>query len=240
MPRSRPVVEVQALRAVFHDQHGHPRRIQLRRRGGSEMLGGDDPRVEERAGRGGTSSRGPSSLSSGDVASEQLGQLPREGEAEPGPLELPLQRGSRPARTRSKIRSWSAGAMPMPVSATEKIDRRDRPPATVALTRISPRSVNLSALEMKLRRICEILASSEIHLRQRGRVVEHEAHRLRRPGAGAACRAARRRGSRSRTRPAARPSCPPPPWPGRGGRSPAPSGPGPPCARTRPASPARG
>jgi len=48
--------------------------------------------------------------------------------------------------------------MPIPVSATEKTAVPSLP--GVALTWISPRSVNFSALEMKLRRICETLLSS--------------------------------------------------------------------------------
>ena len=50
--------------------------------------------------------------------------------------------------------------MPMPVSRTVKADRVGRRRSAVAQTRTSPRSVNLSALEMKLRRICETLPSS--------------------------------------------------------------------------------
>ena len=49
--------------------------------------------------------------------------------------------------------------MPMPVSATANTTAR---PSSLgrALTRTSPRSVNLSAFEMKLRKICETFASS--------------------------------------------------------------------------------
>ena len=47
----------------------------------------------------------------------------------------------------------------MPVSRTEKTMRARRGPVAAA-TRTSPRSVNFSALEMKLRRICDTLPSS--------------------------------------------------------------------------------
>ena len=46
----------------------------------------------------------------------------------------------------------------MPVSVTE--NRTRSPSSSVAVTRTSPRVVNLSAFEMKLRRICESLRSS--------------------------------------------------------------------------------
>ena len=59
----------------------------------------------------------------------------------------------------SKMRSWSSAAMPIPVSATEQTT--DAPSGVRrAVTRISPRSVNFSAFERKLRRICDTLPSS--------------------------------------------------------------------------------
>ena len=77
---------------------------------------------------------------------------------------------------------------------------RPRRRAWRAVTRTSPRSVNLSAFEMKLRRICDTFASSVYSGRHALRLVEDERHRFVRPAAGAACRAARRTAVRRRTR----------------------------------------
>ena len=57
-----------------------------------------------------------------------------------------------------KIAAWNCGAMPMPVSATANVIV---PPASAcADTRTSPLTVNFSAFEMKLRRICDSILSS--------------------------------------------------------------------------------
>ena len=49
-----------------------------------------------------------------------------------------------------KIAPWNSGAMPMPVSRTEKVisSTPSGPAPTTALTRTSPCAVNFSALEM--------------------------------------------------------------------------------------------
>ena len=65
-----------------------------------------------------------------------------------------------------------------------------------AATRTSPRSVNLSALEMKLRRICDTLPSSVCSGGRPSGSSKTQRDRVARPAAAAACRAARRTGPR--------------------------------------------
>ena len=96
----------------------------------------------------------PSVLSTGDAAAEQLGELAAERQAEAGALHAPLQRAVDLRelledallilRRRCRCRCRRPRTRP-----------RCRPARARAPTRTSPRSVNLSALEMKLRRICE-------------------------------------------------------------------------------------
>ena len=64
----------------------------------------------------------------------------------------------------------------MPVSATLNTIRPGA--SSAADTRTSPRSVNFSAFEIRLRRICETLPSSEYDRPQRRRVLEHQRDRL--------------------------------------------------------------
>ena len=106
--------------------------------------------------------------------------------------------------------------------ARRENDHRARPTPARAETRTSPRSVNLSALEMKLRRICETFASSVCSGGRPSRVLEDQ----RRPTRSTQQRpqhAAQRaeQVARRRTRPAGPRSCRPRPWRGRAGRSPA-------------------
>ncbi|MPN63761.1 hypothetical protein SDC9_211527 [bioreactor metagenome] len=58
------------------------------------------------------------------------------------------------------MRSKSCGAIPMPVSDTRKSTRSWESSSARILT--SPLSVNFNALEMRLRRICDTLLSSDV------------------------------------------------------------------------------
>ena len=74
----------------------------------------------------------------------------------------------------SKTRSMCSGSIPIPGSETEKTTRS--PEVASALTRTSPRSVNLRALERKFWRIWVSFAWS-VQMRQADGDLEDQAHR---------------------------------------------------------------
>ena len=83
---------------------------------------------------------------------------------------------SRTCVNSSKMRAWSSGADADARVRDGEHDACARPRVGAAVTRTSPRSVNLMAFEMKLRRICETLPSSLYMTSDCGRLVEHELH----------------------------------------------------------------
>ena len=93
----------------------------------------------------------------GDPAAQQLGQLPRQGQAQAGPLH-PLLDGPFDLAEFLEDPPLVLGAIPIPVSVTEKMTVSPGP--VFAASRISPRSVNFAAFERKFLRICATLPSS--------------------------------------------------------------------------------
>ena len=111
------------------------------------------------------------------VAAQQGGELAHEGQPEAGAAARASARDCRAGRTPRRCAPGPRARCRCPCrrreQTTDAPSRRQR-----AVTRISPRSVNFSAFERKLRRICETLPSS---VRMSGHAVgllEHEGHRL--------------------------------------------------------------
>ena len=111
-----------------------------------------------------------------DVAAEQPREPARQRAARAPCPSRAAASGSRPARTpRTRARG-----------ARRRSRSRCRPPRRAIVspspsradTRTSPRSVNLSAFEMKLRRICATFDSSVCSSGSGGTRLEHERHRL--------------------------------------------------------------
>src|ERR1700730_3996308 len=161
------LVEEEILGAVLHHQHRHlargeregpGRRDHLRRvgRGLGGEAGGQD---------GGEGRAHPRRALGRHRAAQGRGQAPHQRQAEPGAAHAALDRilelaelfedallvrgGDADAGIRDREGDQGAGG---PLAGP--------PPAGRALTRISPRSVNLSAFESRLRRIWETLPSS--------------------------------------------------------------------------------
>ena len=155
LPREILLVEQQRLGGVLDDQDRQCARVDCPARGGAgtadvvDRSGSSAVNVEPDARR----------ALDRDAAAEQLGQLAAQRQAEAGALDAALQRA---VDLRELLED---PLLVLGRDADAGVGHRERHGVAVrgaarAETRTSPRSVNLSAFEMKLRRICETLPSS--------------------------------------------------------------------------------